>query len=212
MGPAESAQGIAPEARAVWNRNTPESLDIRARRRVACAALGSVERARSARFQAPSSALEGPVKPRRTAMRTRKLGVGALLPALLLLASPAAGSPATLKRSVSNIVNSPFDFVLSPVVATHTLYNNLRDVDDSIGVRVAYTVPGIVWNTGVQAAAAIVRCFTGVLEFVPGLGLVFFEADLDPLFAPPYRGQALIDVDTPPLHIKFGVDYTTVPF
>jgi hypothetical protein len=102
--------------------------------------------------------------------------------------------------------------VLSPVVATHTLYNNLRDIDDSPGVRVAYTAPGIVWNTGVQAAAAIVRCFTGVLEFVPGLGLFFFEADLDPLFAPPYRGQALIDVDTPPLHIKFGVDYTTVPF
>ena len=152
------------------------------------------------------------MQPTRIAARVRTVGVAALLPALLLIASPGEASPETLKRSVSNILNSPFDFVLSPVVATNTIYNNLRDIDDSLGVRVAYTVPGILWNTGVQASASVVRCFTGVLEFVPGLGLVFFEADLDPLFAPPYRGQALIDYDTPPLYIKFGVDYTTVPF
>jgi hypothetical protein len=150
--------------------------------------MGPVDLSGSARLSAPLSARERPVKPTRTALPARRLGLAALLPALLLLASPAAGTPATLKRSVSNILNSPFDFVLSPVVATHTLYNNLRDVDDSTGVRVAYTVPGIVWNTGVQASASIVRCFTGLLEFIPGLGLV------------------------PPLHIKFGVDYTTVPF
>jgi len=174
--------------------------------------MAPVDRSGRARPLAPDPAPGRPGRPWRAARGARRLCGAALLPGLLLLAGSAAASPATLKRSVSNIVNSPFDFVLSPVVATHTLYNNLRDIDDSLGVRVAYTVPGIVWNTGVQASAAIVRCFTGVLEFVPGLGLFFFEADLDPLFAPPYRGQALIDVDTPPLHIKFGVDYTTVPF
>jgi len=130
----------------------------------------------------------------------------------LLLGSPASGSPETLKRSVGNIVFAPFDLALSPVVAADTIYRNLREVDDSAGVRAFYVVPGFAWNTGVQAMAAVVRGITGLIEFVPGVALVFFETDLDPLFAPPIRSNALVDVDTRLLHVKFGVDYVTIPY
>ena len=130
---------------------------------------------------------------------------------LSLLAVPAHASPQTLRRSFGNIVFAPFDLVLSPVVAARSIYINLRSVDDSRAVRVFYVVPGFAWNTGVQGMAAVVREITGLIEFVPGLGLFFFETDLAPLFAPVERGDALLDVETPPLRIKLGVDYITVP-
>jgi hypothetical protein len=137
---------------------------------------------------------------------------GAVLASVAWFSSPASASPETLKRSIGNIMFSPVDFVLSPVVATHTIYNNLRDVDDSVGVRVVYLIPGIAWNTTIQAMAAGVRMITGLIEVVPGIGLFFFRADLDPIYAPIERGNALIDTDTPVVRVKFGVDYMTVPY
>jgi hypothetical protein len=148
----------------------------------------------------------------RTWIGGRAVASVAALSALLLLASPASASPETLKRSIGNIVFAPFDFALAPVVGTRTIYNNLRDIDDTLGVRVVYVLPGIGWNAGVGLMASIVREMAGLIEFVPGLGLFFFRADLDPIFAPPERGSALIDTDTPALHFKIGVDYMTVPF
>ena len=136
---------------------------------------------------------------------------GALL-AIVFAASPAAATYETLKRSLGNIVLAPVDMVLSPVVATNTVYNNLRDIDDSLGVRVFYVPAGAAWNTGVQAMAAIVREITGLIEFVPGLMVLFLDADLDPIYAPVERGNALLDVETPVIRLKTGVDYTTVPF
>ena len=130
---------------------------------------------------------------------------------LSLLAEPAHASPQTLRRSLGNIVFAPFDLALSPVVAARSIYNNLRSVDDSRGVRAFYVVPGFAWNTGVQGMAAVVREITGLIEFVPGLCVFFFEPDLAPLYAPVERGDALLDVETPPLRIKLGVDYVTVP-
>ena len=127
------------------------------------------------------------------------------------LAEPAHASPQTLRRSLGNILFAPFDLVLSPVVAARSIYNNLRSVDDSPAVRAFYVVPGFAWNTGVQGMAAVVREITGLIEFVPGLCVVFFEPDLAPLYAPVERGDALLDVETPPLRIKLGVDYVTVP-
>jgi hypothetical protein len=48
---------------------------------------------------------------------------------------------------------------------------------------------------------------TGVIEFLPGLGLLPFEADLDPLFSPAEKADALVDKETPILDVKFGIDY-----
>jgi hypothetical protein len=92
------------------------------------------------------------------------------------------------------------------------VYNNLRDVDDSLGVRIAYVPMGLCWNTGVQAMSAVVREIAGLIELVPGLLVVFLDADLDPIYAPVERGNALMDVETPVIRLKLGVDYTTVPF
>jgi hypothetical protein len=135
----------------------------------------------------------------------------AVAASLSWLAQPAHASPQTLRRSLGNILFAPFDLVLSPVVATRSIYHNMRSVDDSTAVRVFYALPGFAWNTGVQGMAAVVREITGLIEFVPGLGLLFFDTDLAPLFAPVERGDALLDVETPPLRIKLGVDYITVP-
>ena len=131
---------------------------------------------------------------------------------LLLVATPAAATPETLKRSLSNILFGPVDTIFSPITGSRAVYNGLRDVDDTLGVRVFYTVPGIVWNIGVIAGAGVMRFISGGLELVPGIGLFFFRADLDPIFAPAERAGALVDLDTPPLYVKFGVDYTVVPF
>jgi hypothetical protein len=124
------------------------------------------------------------------------------------LAGPASASPETLRRSVSNILFGPLDVVFTPVVSARDVIDHLQNVDDTMGVRVAYAVPGYVWNMGVQIGAGTIRVITGVLEFLPGLGLFFFDADLDPLFSPVDHAPALVDYDTPPLHVKFGISYT----
>jgi hypothetical protein len=146
-------------------------------------------------------------------MRHRTVPAAALaLVALCLVATPAAATYETLKRSLGNIVFAPVDMVLSPVVASNTVYNNLRDVDDSLGVRIAYVPMGLCWNTGVQAMSAVAREIAGLIELVPGLLVLPLDADLDPIYAPVERGNALMDVETPVLRLKIGVDYTTVPF
>jgi hypothetical protein len=125
-------------------------------------------------------------------------------------AAPAAeASPATLKRSVENIVLAPLDVALSPVVAGKTLYTGLRDIDDSPAVRIAYPVPGFVWLTAVQAGAGVIRLVTGVFEFVPGLILLPFDADMDPLFDPADENDAIVNFETPVFDFRFGIDYTT---
>jgi hypothetical protein len=141
---------------------------------------------------------------------------GALVAVALLLgfgtASPAQAGPDVLKRSVGNIIFAPLDMALSPFIAANTIYTNLRNVDDSLGVRVVYVPVGFAWNTGVQAMGAVVREITGLIELVPGIGLFFLDADMDPLLAPVERGNALMSVDSEIFPIKIGIDYTTVPF
>jgi hypothetical protein len=144
------------------------------------------------------------VRPRRTpALAAALLALGLGLAAPL----PAAASPETLKRSVSNMLFGPVDVVFSPVVGTQTVYRNIQDIDDSMWVRVVYLLPGVAWNITLEAGSGLIRCMTGVIEFLPGLGLLPFEADLDPIFAPAEKADALVDVDTPVLTVKFGVNY-----
>jgi hypothetical protein len=144
------------------------------------------------------------VRPRRTpALAAALLALGLGLAAPL----PAAASPETLKRSVSNMLFGPVDVVFSPVVGTQTVYRNIQDIDDSMWVRVVYLLPGVAWNITLEAGSGLIRCMTGVIEFLPGLGLLPFEADLDPIFAPAEKADALVDVDTPVLNVKFGINY-----
>jgi hypothetical protein len=130
--------------------------------------------------------------------------------ALVLVAAPgsAQATGETLKRATSNILMAPLDIAMSPVVAGKTIVTNMREIDDTMPVRVFYAVPGYIFLTGVQAGAGTIRAISGVLEFLPGLGLLFFDTDLDPLYDPVERGEALVDYDTRFLNMKFGIDYT----
>ena len=137
---------------------------------------------------------------------------GALLATLCLLvfaAGPASATPATFKRSIENLTQAPIDMALSPVIAARTIYRNMRDIDDSMGVRIAYPLPGWCWNTMVQIGAGTLRGVTGALELIPGILLIPFDADMDPLFDPADEQSGLVDYATPIYHIKFGIDYTT---
>jgi hypothetical protein len=143
--------------------------------------------------------------------RVRSRRAASIATALLALglagAPPASASPETLKRSVGNMLFGPLDVVFAPVVGTQTVYRNIQDIDDSMWVRVVYLLPGVAWNITLEAGSGIIRCMTGVIEFLPGLGLLPFEADLDPLFSPAEKADALVDKETPILDVKFGIDY-----
>jgi len=126
----------------------------------------------------------------------------------------AAGE--TLKRAASHLVCAPLDFVLSPVVAAQTLWRDWDTQGDTPAVKAAYLVPGFFWLTAVQMGGSALREVTGFLELLPGIGLwtasaFGSELELDPLFVPAERGSALVDRDTPVLHLKFGIDYTSPP-
>jgi len=143
-------------------------------------------------------------------IRPFALRVAAIAALGLVATAPGAAHATgeTLKRATSNLLMAPFDIALSPVVAGKTIVTNMREIDDTMPVRVVYAVPGYVFLTGVQAGAGVIRMITGVLEFVPGVGLLFFDTDLDPLYDPVERGEALVDYDTRFLNVKFGIDYT----
>ena len=141
--------------------------------------------------------------------------IAALAVFLLAASAPSPGnaSTETLARSVSNILFSPFDLILSPYVATTTVYDNWKNSDDSTAVKIAYPLPGLVWVTGVQAGASVIRGITGLIELIPAIPLAFVETDLDPLFDPVERNEAVVDttIFSEKFTIKFGIDYTSIP-
>lgn len=144
--------------------------------------------------------------PRFTAVR---LGTALLALGLALgLAAPASAGPETLKRSVENLTLWPLDVATAPVVGGKTIVDNMREIDDTLPVRIAYPVPGFFWNTFVQAGAGVLRGFTGVFELVPGLVLLPFDSEMDPLFDPVEDNPALVTAEAPFYRLKFGVTYT----
>ncbi|MDH3212049.1 MAG: hypothetical protein OEM05_06150 [Myxococcales bacterium] len=142
-----------------------------------------------------------------TSLRRGRCLFAALLALALLGASPAGASPETLKRSASNLLMSPLDVVCGPYVGVKSIFVNIRDIEDTRGVRIAYFVPGLAWNIGMQTFGAGFRALAGALELLPGIVLLPFETNMDPLYALPERQDGLVDIETPPLYIKFGINY-----
>lgn len=139
----------------------------------------------------------------------RQASIGLLTTALLFsAASPANATSETLMRSIESIVCAPFDVLLSPVISVMTITENLRNIDDSPGVQLAYPLPAVGWNTGLVIGAGVLRGMDGLLEFIPGLFLFFSESDIDPLFAPVENSEALYELDTPVILLRFGMKYT----
>jgi hypothetical protein len=145
-------------------------------------------------------------------MRTgyRLAACSILAASLVLLPSSAWASQETLKRSVSNMLQSPLDLVLSPMTSLIGISTKMVEQQDSAGVRLFFAVPGYIWYTGVNVGASVIRGVTGLIEVIPGVLLFPFpEADMDPLFDPVDNAGALIEIDTPCcIYIKFGIDYT----
>ena len=130
---------------------------------------------------------------------------------LALPVAPAGASPKTLKRSIENLTQFPLDVAASPVVAGYTIYKNMRDIGDSTGVRIFYPLPGFAWNVMVQVGAGVLRGVTGAIELVPGIILLPFDADLDPLFDPAVDSTGLVNWQNGIYDVNFAIDYTTAP-
>jgi hypothetical protein len=128
--------------------------------------------------------------------------------ALLVAAAPAAATTSTLKRSLENLTQFPFDIATAPVVAGKTIYENMNSIEDSPGVRIAYPIPGFFFNTMVQVGGGLIRGVTGLIELVPGVVLLFSESEMDPLYDPVEDNPALYENGGEPFRVKLGVDYT----
>ena len=163
---------------------------------------------------------------RETSRFAAALVAGTLLGLSPGLSPPAAeASPETLRRAIGNIVQSPLDVVLAPVVAGRTLVRNLQDVDDTLPVQIVYAAPGYCWLVGVQVGGGVIRGIAGLLELVPGILLFPIETDLDALYDPADRGGALIELENPlaesemwkynpfvSFNVRFGVTYTSAEY
>jgi hypothetical protein len=127
--------------------------------------------------------------------------------------SPALASPETLKRSVSNLTQAPLDLLFSPMNGLLAVITQMNEQEDPVAVRVVFAVPGVIWNTGVNIGASVIRFITGGIEFVPGVFLFPFDADLDSLYSPVENAAALVEFDTPCcIYVKFGLDYTAAAY
>jgi hypothetical protein len=139
----------------------------------------------------------------------RTLTVALVAGCLSLAAAPAGASPQTIKRSVQNLTQAPLDIAAAPVVSAVTIYRNITNIGDSTAVRIFYPIPGFAWNTMVNMGAGVLRGVTGIMEFVPGLILIPFEADIDPLFDPAEDNAGLVQWENGIYDVNVGVDYTT---
>jgi hypothetical protein len=140
--------------------------------------------------------------------------VGSFLAATVLsigLAAPAGATTDVLQRSFENMPQGLFDAVLSPYTAGRSIYNNMRTIQDTPGVRIAYVVPGYAWNVMCNFGGGLIRSLTGVMELPTGLVLLFSDAEMEPLFDPVEDNEAVVLFDQfeDVYRVKFGVNYTT---
>ena len=123
---------------------------------------------------------------------------------------PASATTATIKRSAANLLLFPLDFALSPYVATKATYVSWKSSDDTKAVKYVYPVFGVPWMIAVNLGASCLRGLAGALELLPGLALIPFDADLDPIYDLSEDNPALYDSgEESAMRIKFGVDYVS---
>jgi len=143
-------------------------------------------------------------------MASRRIAVWLAAGAIAaLLPSPAEAAAETLRRSLQNIALAPLDIALAPVTAGHALYHDLGASEESTAVKVAFVLPGFVWNTGLGILAGALRELAGLLELPPGLVLACCETQLPSLFDAVERSEALVDVEGRVFRLKFGIDYSS---
>ena len=131
------------------------------------------------------------------------------LVALLVAAAPGVSHAGTktLARSVQNLIFFPFDLALSPFVATKTTYENWRASDDTKAVKYGYALFAPFWSFGVEAGASVIRGVAGMLELLPGIVLLPFDAQMNAIYDLPETQPAWVDVGSDAFRMKFGVNY-----
>ena len=141
----------------------------------------------------------------------RRFGLAAGLVASLVASGPgdAQAGTKTLRRSLQNILFFPLDMGLSPIVAPKAVYTNWKASDDSTAVKIAYPIFGVVWATGVNIGASGIRGLAGLLELLPGIVLIPFKADMNPIYDLPESNRALVDTGSDAFKVRFGVDYVS---
>ncbi len=146
------------------------------------------------------------MQPRNRIARTWVLSVVVAL----LTALPAAATTDVLQRAFENMPQGVADAALAPYTAGQTLYNNMTTIEDTLPVRIAYIVPGYVWNFMSNFGGGVIRSITGVLELPTGLVLLFTDAEFEPLFDPAEDNEALITYDEyeDVYRVKMGISYT----
>lgn len=143
-------------------------------------------------------------------LRCFTLAFAAALPLVIGAPGEAQATTKTIKRSLQNLLLAPVDVVLSPYVATKALYGRWTSSDDTPGVKYGYALPAIPWSISVNIGASILRGMAGGLEFLPGLVLIPFDADMTQLFDPAENNLALFDSgDAGFARVRFGVDYVS---
>jgi hypothetical protein len=105
---------------------------------------------------------------------------------------------------------APTDIVLAPYIAYRDMRNRWEDYDDTRGVKIAYTVPGYIFLTGVQVYGTGMRVIAGALEFVPGLFNLPREGSPTPFFQNWAEGgdEAVFYREYGPCPVHIGSSYT----
>jgi hypothetical protein len=122
--------------------------------------------------------------------------------------APAKADATQLCRSITTMLLAPTDALAAPYIAGRDEYVRMEENDDTTGVKIAYTVPGYVFLTGVQVYGAAIRLVAGALEFVPGLITLFREGSTMPYFYDQHYGEALYSAEWGPCPIRVGTSYT----
>jgi hypothetical protein len=145
---------------------------------------------------------------RRASSTALAFGVAAAIAAAA--PEPARATTATIERSAANLLLFPLDVALSPYVATKATYVGWKSSNDTKAVKYFYPVFGVPWMISVNVGASCLRGLAGALELLPGLVLIPFKADLDPIFDLSEDNPSLYDSgEESPIRIKFGVDYVS---
>ena len=137
------------------------------------------------------------------------LGVALLVTSLASTLVPARASADAVQlcRSLTAIALAPTDIILSPYISYQDLRTGLDENDDTLGVKLAYIVPGYIFLNFMQVGGAAIRVVAGALEFVPGLFSLPRETSGKAFFANWADGRALYDSEWGPCLIKIGSSY-----
>jgi len=122
-----------------------------------------------------------------------------LVPVQHVLAGPEG-----LRRSVENIVLSPAELVVFPVVAGQTVRHNMQVAEYTTSQKIVFAPFGFAWLSLVQVSFGFARGVAGIVGLLPAL--IFVASERDPvarLNISDYR--ALVDHPTRHFDFKFGV-------